>query len=171
MAVVLMTEMAEFVEQDIVLEDMGKADDIQVQIDVTFGGAASPVRCIVLYGNAVVCESITDGQSGKSRREFGLRLPAKSLNLCFGRDMDILEAFLLSCHRRDDPVASGLEKEHACGIWHDIRHRDADSLDRMYLYAHAAASGALPERHLPDFGVNECLFCFLRHGLWNDTQR
>lgn len=157
MAVVLMTKMAEFVEQDIVLEDMGKADDIQVQIDVAFGGAASPVRCIVLYGNAVVCESITDGQSGKSRREFGLRLPAKSLNLCFGRNMDILEAFLLSCHRRDDPVASGLEKEHACGIWDNVRHCHCDTFDRMYPDAHTAACGAFAERHLPDLRVNEFL--------------
>ena len=54
MAVVRVAKMAKFVKKHIVLQDLGKAYYIEVQVDVSLCRATAPVRGVVLYGDAVV---------------------------------------------------------------------------------------------------------------------
>ncbi len=58
MAMVMMPQMAEFMEKDIVAEDVREADDVQVEIDVAAGRAAAPVGRVMLDGQPVVYEAV-----------------------------------------------------------------------------------------------------------------
>ena len=69
MAVVMMPQVAEFMEHDIVLKDLWKADEIQIQVDVCFGRAAAPVGRIVLDCHAVIDELISGCEFSKSSRK------------------------------------------------------------------------------------------------------
>ena len=77
MAVVLMAEVAEFVQKDVVLQHARKAHYAEIQIDVSLGGAASPVCCVMFYGDTVICKAITRSQFCKTPRKFGLCLSAQ----------------------------------------------------------------------------------------------
>ncbi len=76
-SMVMMPEVAELMEEDIVLEGLREADDVQVEIDVGAGRAAAPVGGVVLDGHVVVYESIPCGEFGEAGRKFGLGLTAE----------------------------------------------------------------------------------------------
>ena len=47
---IVMAQVSEFMKDDIIADGLGKADQIEVEIDVAEGGAAAPVGGIVLNG-------------------------------------------------------------------------------------------------------------------------
>ena len=53
-AVVGVTEMAELVEDDVVAKLVREAHEVEVQVDVTFARAASPVRGVVLDADGII---------------------------------------------------------------------------------------------------------------------
>ena len=77
MTMVMMTKVTEFMEKDIILKDPRQAYDVQIEIDVSLCGAASPIGSIMLDRDTVIQEVIPVGQDGKPSREFLLRLTAQ----------------------------------------------------------------------------------------------
>ncbi len=71
MAVVMMLQMTEFMEQYIIAEGVREADNVQVEIDVVPRRTAAPIGSVVLDGQAVEDESISFCQFGDARRKFG----------------------------------------------------------------------------------------------------
>jgi len=53
-AVVGVAEVAELVEDDVVPKLVRKAHQVEVQVDVAFYGAASPVRGVVLDADGII---------------------------------------------------------------------------------------------------------------------
>lgn len=53
-AVVGVAEMAELVEDDIVPQLVRKAHEVEIQVDVAFARAASPVRGVVLDADGII---------------------------------------------------------------------------------------------------------------------
>ena len=53
-AVVGVTEMAELVEDDVVTKLVRKAYEVEIQVDVAFARAASPVRGVVLDADGII---------------------------------------------------------------------------------------------------------------------
>ena len=53
-AVVGVLEVAEFVDDDIVPQLVRKAHEVEVQVDVAFARAASPVRGVVLDADGII---------------------------------------------------------------------------------------------------------------------
>ena len=52
--VVGVTEMAELVEDDVVTKLVRKAHEVEIQVDVAFARAASPVRGVVLDADGII---------------------------------------------------------------------------------------------------------------------
>ena len=144
-------------QENIVLEHLRQADYVEIQIYVSLGRAAAPVAGIMLYGHLIIYESISGGEPGKARRQFGLGLPAQGLDLAGSRRPHILHALLLTRHSLQDPLAASLEKQPCSRVGHDIRHRHAHSLDRVHAYADAPAPETLPEHDLPNFRIHQYL--------------
>ena len=48
------TEMAELVEDDVVTKLVRKAHEVEIQVDVAFARAASPVRGVVLDADGII---------------------------------------------------------------------------------------------------------------------
>ena len=59
MAVVLVTEVTEFVQKHIVLKGLRQTYYVQIQIYVRLRGTAAPVGGIMLYRDTVIYESIS----------------------------------------------------------------------------------------------------------------
>ena len=154
MAVVRVTKMAEFVKKHIVLQNLGKAYYIEVQVDVSLCRAASPVRGVVLYGDAVIREAVADGEFRQTRRQFLACPLTHGFYLICRRNVHILEPFLLSGHGLEDPTATGLKEGQCHRIGHNVGDRHADPLDRMHTDAYAPAPEALAEPHLPYLRIN-----------------
>ena len=57
--VVMMAQMGELMQEDIIADGLGKADQIEVEIDVAEGGTAAPVGGIVLDSHAIVTEAVS----------------------------------------------------------------------------------------------------------------
>ncbi len=74
---VMMFQMTQFMEEDVVAQGLGEADDVEVEIDVAAGRAAAPVGGVVLDGQAVEYEPVTGGKFGDARRKFGLGTAAE----------------------------------------------------------------------------------------------
>ncbi len=74
---VMMFQMTQFMEEDVVAQGLGEADDVEVEIDVAAGRAAAPVGGVVLDGQAVEYEAVTGGKFGDARRKFGLGTAAE----------------------------------------------------------------------------------------------
>ena len=53
-AMVGVTEMAELVEDDVVTKLVRKAYEVEIQVDVAFARAASPVRGVVLDADGII---------------------------------------------------------------------------------------------------------------------
>ena len=53
-AMVGMAEMAELVEDDVVTKLVRKAYEVEIQVDVAFARAASPVRGVVLDADGII---------------------------------------------------------------------------------------------------------------------
>ena len=62
MSMVLMPQMAKFMQKHIILKGLRKTHYIQIQIDVRSGGTAAPVCSVMLDSHAVINESITFGK-------------------------------------------------------------------------------------------------------------
>lgn len=127
LAVVMVAQMAELMQEDIVPEGSWETHDIEVQIDVVTCGAASPVGGIMLDSHAVVCEPVACGEFCKTAREFGLCLAAHRfdlLRICLGY---LLVAFLLTRDCLNDPLSFQHKEGLSSRIWYKIRHRDTDT--------------------------------------------
>ena len=79
-AVVVMAQVGELVEKDIIADGLGKADKIEIEIDVAKGGAAAPVGGIVLDGHAIVAEAVSFGKETELDGEQGAGLIAEYLH-------------------------------------------------------------------------------------------
>ena len=77
MTVVLMAEVAELVQKDVVLEHARQAHDAEIQVDIAFGRATSPVGSVMFYGNTVICETVSGRQHRKTPRKFCLCLSSQ----------------------------------------------------------------------------------------------
>ena len=66
-AVVGVTEVRQFVQENIVLQRDRDPHEVQVQVDVALRGAGAPVGGVVLDGDAVVAEAV----AGRKVREAG----------------------------------------------------------------------------------------------------
>ena len=80
MAMIMMAKVAEFMKEDIVLKDLGQTYDVQVQVDVSFIGAAAPVGRVMLDCDLVICKSMPLGQGCKPCRQLSLGLTAHRLD-------------------------------------------------------------------------------------------
>jgi hypothetical protein len=80
-AMVVVTQVAKFVEQNVIAQHKRQTYYIDIQIDIVPGRAAAPVGGIVLYGNTVIHKSIAGGKLGKTHRKLGLGTTAQFLNL------------------------------------------------------------------------------------------
>ena len=78
--VVMMAQMGELMQEDIIADGLGKADQIEVEIDVAEGGAAAPVGGIVLDGHAIVAEAVSFGKETELDGEQGAGLIAEYLH-------------------------------------------------------------------------------------------
>ena len=78
---VLVAQVAELVQKDVVLKHARQAHDAEVQVYIALGRAASPVGCIVLDGDPVVCETVSGGKFGETPRELSFGLTAERLDL------------------------------------------------------------------------------------------
>ena len=58
LSMVMMTQVAEFMQQNIVPKCCWKTYDIKVQIDIVTRGTASPVCGVMLDGHAIECKPI-----------------------------------------------------------------------------------------------------------------
>ena len=152
-----MTKMAKFMNQHIVLKDFRKADYIQIQIDIPFYRAAAPIGCIVFDGHPVICKSISGCQFRQTSGQLCLRLTAHSLDLGWRRHLHILIFLLLPGHCLQNPSATRLKEKLCSSIGHNVRHRHAHALDRMYTYADAPAPQTFAEHHLPYLGIHQNL--------------
>ncbi len=79
-AVVMMSQMTQFMEQDIVAQNRRETDDVKIQVDVVPGRAAAPVGGVVLDGQSVEYESVTCCQFVQTRRQLGLGTAAQLLD-------------------------------------------------------------------------------------------
>jgi len=165
MAVVMMPEMAEFMEKDIVPKRVRQTDYVQIEIDVSPGRTASPVGGIVLDSHFVIGESISGGKFRQPHRKFRLGLTPQSLDLSRSNYRSILHAFLLTAQSLKDPITLQLEESHCSSIRYHIRNRHANTLDRMHPDRYTTAADALSEDHLPYFRVNYCFCCSRCHYL------
>ena len=80
-SVIVMTQVTELVQKDIILQDKRKTDNIEIEVDISLGRTASPIRGIVLYSHPVVCKSISLSQFRQSDRELCLSLSPKFFDL------------------------------------------------------------------------------------------
>jgi hypothetical protein len=144
-SMVTMTQVAEFVQKDIVTEHSRKTDDIQVQINVAQSRTTAPVRGVMLDGHAVIFKSIPRGEDGQTGRQFGLCLTAQNFDLMGISLLDTLVAFLLTSHSLDDPFAFEFEKCDCCGEWQKVGYRHADTPDRMNTDSHTTDTLAFAE--------------------------
>ncbi len=154
MAVVVMAQMAEFVEKDIIAQEDRQTDYVQIQVDVSTGRATSPVGGIVLDRHLIIYESVARGKFGQTGREFGLGLTTQGLDFGGSDCRDILDAFLLAPQSLEDPFAFHSEERHGSGVRDKIRDRHTDTPDGMHTDGNATRPGTLPEHHLPYFRVS-----------------
>ena len=101
---VMMTQVAELMQQNIVPKCCWKTYDIKVQIDIVTRGTASPVCGVMLDGHAIECKPIAVCEFRKPSRKFGFCLAAHHFNLLEIGHWNILIAFLLTCDSLDDPL-------------------------------------------------------------------
>ena len=147
MAMVLMREMAEFVEKDIILKGRWEADDLQIQIYISLGRTATPIGGIMLYRDLVVCESIPRSKFFQPWRELLLGLTAHLLDFRDRWRLNVTKFFLLPCHRLKYPTATRLEEYPCRSIGYYIGHRYAYTLDRVHTYADVPSPYAFTEHH------------------------
>ena len=70
MAMVVVTQMTKFMQEDIVLKDLGKTYYVEIQIYVIACGTAAPVGGIMLYRDLVIYEAISFRQFSETLRQF-----------------------------------------------------------------------------------------------------
>lgn len=163
MTMVVMSEMTEFMQEDIILQDLRKPYNIEVEVYVGHCRATAPVRGIVLYRHLIIYEPVSCGEFGEPRREFGLCLPAHGLDFIGGRNDDIAEFLLLLCNGREDPIPAGHEEGTGDEIRYGGGHCDRNALDGMDTDAHSPASGTLAKCHLSDLGIHVYFTCRICH--------
>ena len=73
-------QMTEFVQEHVIAERFGQTDQVQIQVDVSFRGATSPVRGIVLDRDAPICETIPLREEAKFGRKESLGLAAQEFD-------------------------------------------------------------------------------------------
>jgi hypothetical protein len=56
---VMMTKVAEFMKEHIIPQDLRQTHEIEIQIDIIPGRTTTPVCGIMLYGNPVICKSVS----------------------------------------------------------------------------------------------------------------
>lgn len=59
MTVIMMPQMAEFMQQNIILQSPRKTDYIQIKIDIIPGRAAAPIGRIMLDCHLIICKAIS----------------------------------------------------------------------------------------------------------------
>ena len=70
---IMVAEVAEFMDEDIVLQDLRQTDEVQIEIYVRLGRTAAPVGGVMLDGDTVVDKTVAGGELCQTRRQDGLR--------------------------------------------------------------------------------------------------
>lgn len=142
---VVMTEVAEFVKEDIISQYLGKAYEIDVKIDIILGGATAPVGGIMLDRYPIIYKAISVCQLLQTRWQFCLCYCSQLLYLLWiGGDNIAVFSFLLLYDSYDFSLIQ-FEKGLRCHVWHKVRHDDRNALCRVNSDAHASGTGILPE--------------------------
>ena len=116
MTMVVVAQVAEFVQEDIVPQDMRKADYVQIEIDIVACRATAPIAGVVLDGHLIIYESIVCCQFCKSLRKFGFRLATQGLDLRRRSHRRILETIFLPADNIQHPLTFELEECHSGSI-------------------------------------------------------
>ena len=114
LAVVTMTQVAEFMQHDIVTERCGKTDNIEIQVDIAQSRATAPVCRVMLDDNSVICKAISGSKLGKTLRKFGLCLSTQRLDLMGIGLLDTLVAFMLTSYSLYNPFSFEFEECDRC---------------------------------------------------------
>ena len=144
-------------QKDIILKHCRETYYIDIQIDIIFRRAASPVCCIVFYSHSVICEAIAGCQFCKTWRKLSLCTTAQLRNLVWRSHLHILETFLLLSHYLQHPSPLDLEKCNSCSIGYKSRNRYTHPAHRMYPDTDTPAATALDNLHLPYLGIDNYL--------------
>ena len=112
----------------------------------------------MLYGDMVICETISCGKRCQTHRKLSLGLTSQRLNLLRRGLMHILILLLLPGHGLENPSATRFEEKAGGRIRKHIRNCHGNSLDRVHTDADVPAACAFAEHHLPYLGIYENLF-------------
>ena len=123
--VVMMAQMGELMQEDIIADGLGKADQIEVEIDVAEGGAAAPVGGIVLDGHAIVAEAVSFGKETELDGEQGAGLIAeylhKSLHEGGGEGRTVGDTRIMHLLAGDGAVKAEIKATGELDIFHEGR--------------------------------------------------
>lgn len=166
MTMVMMSQMTEFMKQDIVPESFRQTDYIQIEIDVSPYRTTSPVSGIMLNRNFIVYEAITCRKSTQTFWKFvpSLHPPCFYLFLpCLG---EIFITLFLSGNSIEYPFSLQTVKRDCCREWHKIRHSDIHSPYRMDTDTKTTATFAFAENYSAQLRVVIDMFqCHLTYFL------
>ena len=142
---VMVAQMAEFVEEDIVAQHLRKAHEIEVKIDIILSRTAAPVGGIMLDRYPIIYKAISVRQFFQTNRQLCLCHSSQFLDLLRigGRDIAIFRFLLLNNCK--DFLLIQLEKGLCSHIRHKVRDDNRNALYRMNPYAHASGAGILSE--------------------------
>ena len=172
-SVVRVTEVAELVQYDVVLQMLREENQAHIEVDIALRGAGPPVGHVVLYGDPAL--------EGKSvpccgRQQFGNECRAgrftHSFQFCrivrYGGCPSALSGSVhLSClplQSSRDPLPLG-QKELLCdSVRQHPRYRDHDSPAWRHAYAQPRCARPLDQQHFPYSGnLNYLLPGHIRH--------
>ena len=114
MAMIVMTQMTEFVQKYIVLQDPRQTHDIEVQIDVIASGTTPPIGGIMFDCHPVIREAIPCSQLGKTSRQLCLGILSQLFDHLLRSHRHILEFLLLAgnCLNYPGDVNSSTKTTH-----------------------------------------------------------
>ena len=103
MTMVVMTQMTQFMKKYIIPQDIGQPDNIQIEVDIVSGRAASPIGGIMLYGYLIIHEYILPRQLVKTYRKLNLGPFPHGLDFLWRSLWEISITFFLPCYRLKYP--------------------------------------------------------------------
>ena len=156
-------------QQDIVLKQERKTENIEIEIYIAFGRATAPISGIVLYCHFIVCESVSSRKSRKSRRQFSLGLTTQCLDFGSGRHFGIARLLFLTGNCLQNPFALEHKEGLGGGIRHYIRQCHAHSFQRMNADADTSTADTFAECDGTDLRVIDYFFRYLCHFWSEDT--
>ena len=156
--VVMVAEMTEFMEHDIVPQMLRHEHEAQIEVDIVFGGTASPVGTVVLYGKPVIFEPVSGSQSSESPGEIFPGLASERFRLLRRNGSGRSEGRLLPCHHRQHPLFLRQQEADSGRIRDKVRHGDRHPAHGMHPHRHPSAPGIPAQDNIPDVIVPVYLF-------------